>query len=59
MWSQGTLDPIQMWYSGSIAAGSSKLATFTSIRVGVAESLKAIWVPQLAQKSRRPRGEDR
>ena len=47
-----------MWYSGSIEAGSSRLAMFTSIRVGVPLPLKAIWVPQLVQNSRRPRDDD-
>jgi hypothetical protein len=32
---------------------------FTSIRVGEAVPLNAIWVPQFAQKSRKPSGEDR
>jgi hypothetical protein len=59
MWSQGTRDPVQIWYCGSIDAGSSRLAMFTSICVGVAVPRKAIWVPQLAQNSRRPRDEDR
>jgi hypothetical protein len=59
MFSQGMRDPTQIWYPGSIEAGSSRLAMFTSIRVGVAVPRKAICVPHLPQNSRRPEGEDR
>ncbi len=58
MWSQGTRDPTQIWYSGSIEAGSSRLAMFTSTRDGVGVPRKAIWVPQLTQNSRRPLADD-
>jgi hypothetical protein len=51
-------EPTQIWYSGSIAVGSSRVAIFRSIRSGVWLLRKAIWVPQLAQKSRRPVGEE-
>ncbi len=55
--SHGSLRLTQMWTSGRIASGSSRVASDTPIRAGGSFGTENIGVPQRAQDIRTTRGE--